>query len=94
MITENSLANYGIDDPENKENIEMNIDTKDSKLKSKSNNSKMEISSQKIESISEKIQNLNINSKSISQSKDNTLIFTKENLNEKYNELESKRKNE
>ena len=53
MITENSLANYGIDDPENKENIEMNIDTKDSKLKSKSNNSKMEISSQKIESISE-----------------------------------------
>jgi len=91
MITENSLANYGIDDPENKENIEMNIDTKDSKLKSKSNNSKMEISSQKIESISEKIQNLNINSKSISQSKDNTLIFTKENLNEKYNELESKK---
>ena len=87
MITENILPNYGIEDPENKTNIEIDYEYKDSKLKNENKILKVE----NLESISEKIQNLNINSNSFSQSNDNISIFTKENLNEKYNELESKK---
>ena len=97
MITENSFLNYGIEDPEDKENIEMNKqDIKVIKQYNKTNdlneNLKMEISSEENEeSLSEKINNLNITSNPISQSKNNPFTFTKENLNEKYFELESRK---
>ena len=91
MITENILSNYGIEDPENDKNIEMNFEMKDSKLMNENKISQIENLSQKVDSISEKIQNLNIDSNSFSQSNDNISIFTKENLNEKYNQLESKK---
>ena len=97
MITENSFLNYGIEDPEDKENIEMNNqDIKVIKQYNKTNdlneNLKMEISSEENEeSLSEKIKNLNITSNPISQSKNNPFTFTKENLNEKYFELESRK---